>query len=397
MGLNEVASAERTHITFFGRRNAGKSSLVNAVTNQSLAVVSEIKGTTTDLVKKAMEILPLGPVVITDTPGMDDEGSLGALRVQKAREALDFTDIAILVVDATEGLKSDDFALIKEFEARKIPYYVTHNKSDLLQIVPPDQDKNIYVSAKTGYNIGKLKDKLGSLAQKEDKRIVSDILSKGDVAVLVVPIDSAAPKGRLIMPQQLTIRDILDGGGIALVTKDVELEEALGGLKVKPKLVITDSQVFGKVNEIVPKDIMLTSFSILMARYKGSLPTLIEGAAQIDKLNDGDRVLIAEGCTHHRQCEDIGTVKLPAWLKNYTGKNLDFVFSSGTEFPDLCGVKLVVHCGGCMLNEKEMQSRVASAKRSGVPVTNYGIAIALMHKILRRSLQPFPEMLKLLP
>lgn len=394
MGLNDVASANRTFIAFFGRRNAGKSSLVNAVTSQSMSVVSPVKGTTTDLVKKSMEILPLGPVVIIDTPGMDDEGELGEMRVQKAREALSLADIAVLVVDAVEGMKNEDFQLINEFIERKIPYYVTHNKSDLLKTLPPLDKQHIYVSAKTGFNIDKFKELIGSTAIEESKGIVRDIISKGDVAVLVIPVDSSAPKGRLIMPQQMVIRDILDIGGVAVATQIDELSMAVS--RCKPKLVITDSQAFGKVSSIVGDDIMLTSFSILMARYKGSLPELVKGASAINKLRSGDRVLIAEGCTHHRKCEDIGSVKIPKWLHDFTGKELDLVFSSGNEFPPLDGIKLVIHCGGCMLNEREMQSRVSRAVASNVPITNYGIAIALMHGVLRRSLMPFPDMIKLL-
>lgn len=398
MSLNSVASAERLHIGFFGMRNAGKSSLVNAVTGQKLSVVSEIKGTTTDPVKKAMELLPLGPVVIVDTPGIDDEGDLGVLRVEKALQALDYTDIAVLVVDATKGLGNEDKELIKAFVNKKTPYIVTHNKSDLLKSIPSKlSDNEIYVSAESGYNVNELKEMLGRFALKGDeKKVVSDLLCKGDVAVLVVPIDKAAPKGRLIMPQQMTIRDILDGDAVAVVCKEDELSNTLSSLGKKPKIVITDSQVFGKVAKVVPSDVALTSFSILMARYKGSLPTLLKGIAKIDSLCDGDKILIAEGCSHHRQCEDIGTVKIPKWLSLYTKKNLEFVFSSGTEFPDLSDIALVVHCGGCMLNEKEMSSRVGRALSGGVPITNYGLTIAYVNGILRRSLEPFPDMLKIL-
>ncbi len=398
MSLNSVASAERLHIGFFGMRNAGKSSLVNAVTGQKLSVVSEIKGTTTDPVKKAMELLPLGPVVIVDTPGIDDEGDLGALRVEKALQALDYTDIAVLVVDATKGLGNEDEELIKAFANKKTPYIVTHNKADLLKSIPSKlSDNEIYVSAENGYNVNELKEMLGRFALKDDeKKVVSDLLCKGDVAVLVVPIDKAAPKGRLIMPQQMTIRDILDGGAVAVVCKEDELSNTLSSLGKKPKIVITDSQVFGKVAKVVPNDVALTSFSILMARYKGSLPTLLKGIAKIDSLCDGDKILIAEGCSHHRQCEDIGTVKIPKWLSLYTKKNLEFVFSSGTEFPDLSDIALVVHCGGCMLNEKEMSNRVGRAVSGGVPITNYGLTIAYVNGILRRSLEPFPDMLKIL-
>ncbi len=396
MSLNDVASAERLHICFFGMRNAGKSSVVNAVTGQELSVVSEVKGTTTDPVKKAMELLPLGPVVIVDTPGIDDEGALGEMRVKKAKQALGYTDIAVLVVDATRGLCKEDKKLINAFESLKIPYIVTHNKADLLQNVPAPNEKSIYISATTGYNIKEFKEMLGKFATREDKQIVSDLLDKDDTAVLVVPIDSAAPKGRLIMPQQQTIRDILDGGGVAVVCKESELDGTLKNLASKPKIVITDSQAFGKVSKIVPEDIMLTSFSILMARYKGNLPSLIRGAAKMNDLHDGDKILISEGCSHHRQCEDIGTVKIPKWLKDYTGKKLDFEFSSGTEFPSLAGYSLVIHCGGCMLNEKEMNTRVRRAAEEGIPMTNYGIAIAQMHGVLRRSLMPLPGMIDIL-
>lgn len=396
MGLNDVISAERLHITFFGLRNVGKSSLVNAVTGQALSLVSPIKGTTTDPVKKAMELLPLGPVVIVDTPGVDDEGELGSMRVERALSALDYTDIAVLVVDATNDAPQAS-ELISKFQARKIPYIVAHNKADLLPEIPPETDKDIFVSAVTGLNINALKNKLGFfVCAKTERKIVADLLNVGDMAVLVVPIDSAAPKGRLIMPQQQTIRDLLDGGMTALVCKEDGLSELLASLKKKPKIVITDSQVFGLVAKQTPSDIMLTSFSILMARYKGNLPALVMGAAQIDKLKDGDTVLIAEGCTHHRQCEDIGTVKMPKWLLDYTGKKLNFEFTSGTEFRCKNEYSLIIHCGGCTLTETEMSSRVARAQTALVPITNYGVAIALMHGILRRSLSPFPNILRLL-
>lgn len=398
MGLNDAVTAERIHIGFFGVRNAGKSSLVNAVTGQELSVVSDVKGTTTDPVKKSMELLPLGPVVIVDTPGIDDEGELGGLRIKKARQAVDYCDIAVLVVDARKGLSADDRALIDEFDKKHTPYIIAYNKSDLAEIQPPEGENSICVSATAGKNIYELKEMLGRLAQetKEDKKIAADLLSPGDIAVLVVPIDSAAPKGRLILPQQQTIRDILDGGCSAVVCRDTEFSSTLKSLAVKPKIVITDSQAFGKISRETPEDIWLTSFSILFARYKGNLPALIEGAAKIDRLKDGDKILISEGCTHHRQCDDIGTVKLPAWLKNHTKKDLIFEFSSGGEFPDdLKKYALIVHCGACMLNEKEMVSRVSRAKEQNVPMTNYGITIAHIHGILRRSLQPFPSALAL--
>lgn len=397
MGLNDTASAERIHIGFFGMRNAGKSSVVNAVTGQELSVVSDIKGTTTDPVQKAMELLPLGPVVIIDTPGMDDEGELGELRIKKAKQALRKTDIAVLTVDASKGLSSLDTELIEEFKNRKTPYIVVYNKSDLLTEKPPVD--GIYVSAKTGENINELKETLGSLAKdtKNNKRIVADLLEEGDVVVLVIPIDESAPKGRLILPQQQTIRDILDCGCTAIACRDTELKQTLAALSKKPKLVITDSQAFGRVSKDTPDDIMLTSFSILFARYKGDLEELVKGAAALEKLENGSKVLIAEGCTHHRQCNDIGTVKIPGWVKNFTGKNPQFSFVSGGEFPDsLSDYSLVIHCGACMLNEKEMKSRINCAVGNEIPIVNYGVAIAHMNGILKRSLAPFPDVLKIL-
>jgi len=396
MGLNETASAERLHIGFFGMRNAGKSSLVNAVTGQDLAIVSDVKGTTTDPVKKAMELLPLGPVVIIDTPGLDDEGALGDLRVKKAKQVLNYADIAILVVDAVQGLKEQDKALIDLMRKKNIPYIIAYNKSDLLEVVPEADEYSIYVSANDRIAVNELKDKLATLVKddSQSRRLVSDLVCEGDTVVLVVPIDKAAPKGRLILPQQQTIRDILDAGASALVCRDTELLNTLTRLKEPPKMVITDSQVFGKVSQIVPKDILLTSFSILFARYKGDLREAVRGAAMLDKLADGDRVLISEGCTHHRQCGDIGTVKLPAWIREYTSKEISFEFTSGKDFPEaLSEYKLIVHCGGCMLTEKEMQYRAREAKDSGVPLTNYGMVIAHTHGILRRSLEVFPSIL----
>lgn len=411
MGLNSTASAERIHIGFFGLRNAGKSSLVNAVTGQNLALVSDIKGTTTDPVKKAMELLPLGPVVIIDTPGIDDEGTLGEMRVKKARQVLNYTDIAVLVVDAVRGLETADRELMELFKEKKIPYITAYNKADLLtensakKIQNGNKTKNvasdtvsnaetIYVSAAKNQNIHELKELIARLVKNEEnnKRVVADLLEEGDTVVLVIPIDSAAPKGRLILPQQQTIRDILEAGAISVVCRDTELPETLASLKHKPKLVITDSQAFGKVSKNTPRDILLTSFSILFARYKGNLRTVTEGAAQLDRLKDGDIVLISEGCTHHRQCGDIGTVKLPDWIKNYTKKDIQFEFTSGTEFPeDLSTYALIIHCGGCMLNEREMQYRLGHATDCSIPMTNYGIAIAQIHGILKRSLEPFPE------
>lgn len=398
MGLNGTVAAERPHIAFFGVRNAGKSSVVNAVTGQELAVVSDIGGTTTDPVRKTMELLPLGPVVIVDTPGIDDEGALGDMRVKKAKQALGYTDIAVLVVEAVRGMTDYDRDLISTFSARKIPYIVAYNKTDLLDDIPAPGENTIYVSAKDGANIYELKEMIGHLIgeNKAEKKIVADLLTPGDVAVLVVPIDSAAPKGRLILPQQETIRDIIESGCTAVVCRDTELSATLASLAKKPRLVITDSQAFGRVSRDVPDDIMLTSFSILFARYKGNLRAQLCGVAALDKLRDGDTVLISEGCTHHRQCDDIGTVKLPAWVEKYTGKQINFEFSSGTGFPDdeeLSKYALIIHCGACMLNEREMLSRIDRAEAAGVPITNYGMTIAHVHGVLKRSLQPFPDML----
>lgn len=403
MGLNDKVSAERVHIGFFGLRNAGKSSVVNAVTGQSLSLVSETKGTTTDPVQKTMELLPIGPVVIIDTPGIDDVGTLGEMRVKRALQVLDKTDIAILVVDAEKGLQQADQELLKLFEKKKIPHITVYNKSDLLATVPslPEklQEKNdaIYVSAKSGDQIYELKERIGALtkaasAKADEKRIVADLIQPEDVVVLVVPIDSAAPKGRLILPQQQTIRDVLESGAISVVTRETELPQTLRALGKKPALVITDSQAFQKVNADTPADVPLTSFSILFARYKGDLKEAVHGAAQLDKLQNGDTVLISEGCTHHRQCGDIGTVKLPNWIRNYTGKELSFEFTSGGEFPDdLSPYALVVHCGGCMLNDREMKARIARAVAQIVPITNYGICIAQVHGILRRSVEMFGD------
>lgn len=399
MSLNATVSAERVHIGFFGLRNAGKSSLVNAVTGQRLSVVSEVKGTTTDPVKKAMELLPMGPVVIIDTPGIDDEGELGEQRVARAQQVLRQADIAILVVDAQKGLQPTDRKLTELFTERKLPYLIVFNKADLLPQLPPETAYEIYVSAETGDGIHALKEKIAALAKsaESDRKIVADLVSSGDTAVLVVPIDSAAPKGRLILPQHQTIRELLEVGAFSLVVRESELSAALAALKTPPRMVITDSQAFGFVSKIVPESIELTSFSILFARYKGDLATVVGGAAMLDRLRDGDKVLISEGCTHHRQCQDIGTVKLPGWINGYTGKTLSYSFTSGTEFPDdVSQYALVVHCGGCMLNEREMKSRMERCTEQGVPVTNYGIAIAQMHGILKRSLTPFPEVLNLL-
>ncbi|MBQ7834220.1 MAG: [Ruminiclostridium sp.] len=399
MGLNETASAERIHIGFFGLRNAGKSSVVNAVTGQDLSLVSDVKGTTTDPVKKAMELLPLGPVVIIDTPGIDDVGELGEMRVKKARQALNYTDIAILVTEAENELTPAENDLVSLFKDKKIPFIIAYNKSDLRAYVPPATQNIIHVSAKNKTGIHELKEMIGSLARTEEnsKRVVGDLIEPDDVVVLVVPIDKAAPKGRLILPQQQTIRDILDSGAVSVVTRDSELVQTLKSLAKKPKLVITDSQAFGRVSKDTPDDIMLTSFSILFARYKGDLISAVKGAAALDKLNDGDKVLISDGCTHHRQCGDIGTVKLPNLIKKHTGKSVEFEFTSGTQFPeDLTGYALVIHCGGCMLTEREMKYRVKQTIDNGIPITNYGTAIAHMNGILKRSLMPFPEAIKAL-
>ena len=399
MSLNDMVSAERLHISFFGMRNAGKSSLVNAVTGQQLAVVSEVKGTTTDPVKKAMELLPLGPVVIIDTPGLDDEGELGRLRVQKAMQVLSSTDIAVLVVDAAIGLRELDRSLVACFRERKIPYITVYNKADLVCERQPLVKHEIYASAVTGENIYALKEKLGTFAKQlqNPKHMVADLLSEGDVVVLVTPIDESAPKGRLILPQQMAVREVLDAHAVAVTCQDTELPRTLESLAVRPKMVITDSQAFERVSADTPVDIPLTSFSILMARYKGDLPTLAAGASALSHLKDGDKVLISEGCTHHRQCNDIGTVKMPAWIERFCKAKPKFTFTSGGEFPeDLSPYSLIVHCGGCMLTETAMKHRIETAISAGVPIVNYGIAIAQMHGILKRSVQMFPDILALL-
>ena len=400
MLLNETTAGERLHIAFFGRRNAGKSSLVNAVTGQSLSVVSDVAGTTTDPVKKAMELLPLGPVMIWDTAGFDDEGDLGALRVEKTREVLAKTDIAILVTNAAEdALYPDEAAFLEDLKKRKTPYIHVKNKSDLSENKQSDTADVLYASAVTGEGVDALKERLGALAKQKqnNKRIVADLLNPGDIVVLVCPIDEAAPKGRLILPQQQTIRDIIDAGCSAFVCQDTELPGVLAALKNPPRMVITDSQAFGRVSKMVPTTIPLTSFSILFARYKGDLLSQVRGAAALSTLSDGDRVLISEGCTHHRQCGDIGTVKLPAWVKKFSGADVDITFTSGGEFPsDLSPYKLVIHCGACMLNETEMQNRIARTKEQGIPICNYGVAIAHCTGILRRSLELFPQAIAVL-
>lgn len=392
MSLNNTPASERLHIGIFGKRNAGKSSLINALTGQSLAIVSDVKGTTTDPVLKSMELLPLGPVVIIDTPGLDDEGDLGNLRIQKAYQMLNKTDIALLVVDASVGMTSEDEQILAKIKDKAIPYIIVMNKSDLLEIPDSIESNTIYVSACENQNIHELKERIAILIpqNENEKTIVGDLISPMDFIVLVVPVDKAAPKGRLILPQQQTIRDILDHDAVSIVVKDIDLEESLKKLGQKPALVITDSQVFKAVSQIVPDDIPLTSFSILFARYKGDLKTLVQGARALDTLNDGDTILVSEGCTHHRQCGDIGTEKLPKMLSTHSGKNLNFEFTSGTEFPyDVDKYKLIIHCGGCMLNEREMKYRLKCAEDAGIPITNYGTAIAHMTGILERCVKLF--------
>lgn len=403
MSLNSTPSSERTHIGIFGKRNAGKSSIINALTGQNLAIVSDVKGTTTDPVLKAMELLPLGPVVMIDTPGLDDEGELGALRIQKAYQVLNKTDIAILVVDGTVGMTREDYSILNRIKEKGISSVIVLNKADIaipgrfsdatsLGLGP--EDYFMWVSASDKSNIFELKELIATLAPTDDLklRIVGDLIKPSDFIILVVPIDKAAPKGRLILPQQQTIRDILEADAAAIVIKENELAHTLSTLGKRPAMVITDSQVFGKVSKETPDDIPLTSFSILFARYKGSLRTVVDGARTLDTLEDGDTVLIAEGCTHHRQCDDIGTVKLPRLIQNYTGKNITFEFASGTEFPiDLSTYKLAIHCGGCTLNEREMKYRLKCAEDAQLPITNYGIAIAHMNGILERSIEIFPE------
>ncbi len=399
MSLEKTVSAERLHISFFGKRNAGKSSLVNSVTGQSLSVVSDVQGTTTDPVKKAMELLPLGPVVIIDTPGFDDVGELGELRVQKTREILAKTDIAILVAQAGKSLDKEELDFIKILKQKKIPYIVAYNKADLTKNVPKLNENEILVSATNKTNINELKDLLGNLAKSRpnNKVLLGDLIEYGDIIILVTPIDESAPKGRLILPQQQTIREILDNKCSVVICQVDELSSTLDSLMKKPKMVITDSQAFGKVSKIVPDSIPLTSFSILFARYKGDLKAQVQGASMLSKLRSGDKILISEGCTHHRQCGDIGTVKMPAWIKNFSGADISFDFTSGGEFPEnLSQYKLVIHCGACMLNEAEMKHRISVAENAKVPITNYGVAIAHMNGILKRSLELFPEIMGLL-
>lgn len=393
MGLNDTPSSERLHIGIFGRRNAGKSSIINAITGQNLSIVSEVKGTTTDPVKKTMEMLPLGPVEIIDTPGIDDEGELGSKRVEKSYEILNRTDVAVLVADGEVGLTEQDTALIEELNDRKLPYVIAINKADLTE--KRDNVKNgVWVSAKTGEGIDELKKSIILAAPVEDNKVkpVGALVSPGDFVILVVPIDKAAPKGRLILPQQMVIRDLLDSDAVSVTVKEDALKSIIESLGVKPKLVITDSQVFERVAKDTPSDVLMTSFSILMARYKGNLKSAVEAVNAIKNLKKGDKILISEGCTHHRQCDDIGTVKIPRWLKSYVGDDVEFEFSSGIGFPkDLSPYKVVIHCGGCMLNEKEMKYRELCARRQGVPMTNYGVFIAFINGILKRSLEPFPD------
>ena len=408
MGINQTPASERVHISFFGKRNAGKSSVINAVTGQDLAIVSSVMGTTTDPVYKTMELLPLGPVMVIDTPGIDDEGELGALRVRKSYQVLNKTDIAILVIDSTAGKGEEELELIHRFHKKGIPYLIVYNKIDLLStekikdLAMSVRAGEVLVSASDGMNIQELKEKIASLKPEDTHKypLIQDLIEPLDLVILVVPIDKAAPKGRLILPQQQTIRDILERGALSLVVRDTELKSTLDHFLAQgvcPKLVVTDSQAFARVSKDVPENITLTSFSILFSRYKGELEIQLKGIAALSSIEDGDRILIAEGCTHHRQCGDIGTCKMPEWIRNYTGKKPVFEFTSGTEFPDdVSSYKMVVHCGGCMLNEREMKYRIACCQDQGVPITNYGILIAQVTGILKRSLGPFPEMQKLI-
>ena len=396
MGLNSTPSSERIHIAFFGKRNAGKSSLVNAVTGQNISVVSEIKGTTTDPVYKSMELLPAGPVMIIDTPGFDDSGYLGEMRIKKAGQVLRKTDIAVLVVSSEEGLSDEDRTIKSLLESKKIPYITVYSKSDLTGTPIPELNpaNEIQVSSSSGHNITELKTMIAALADrdKNERKILGDIISPSDIAVLVVPVDEAAPKGRLILPQQMVIREILDKKAVPVITQPETFSQVISCLIQKPRIVITDSQAFGEISARTPEDIPLTSFSILMARFKGLLNTAVNGAVMLDKLNDNDTVLISEGCSHHRQCDDIGTVKLPNWILKYTGKKLNFEFSSGTEFPEnLSKYSLIIHCGGCMLNEREVKYRMKCATSQNIPITNYGVAIAYINGILKRSIEVIPD------
>ncbi|MBE6733243.1 MAG: [FeFe] hydrogenase H-cluster maturation GTPase HydF [Ruminococcaceae bacterium] len=390
MGLNDTPSAERVHIAFFGRRNAGKSSLLNAVTQQNIAIVSEVQGTTTDPVYKAMELLPLGPVMLIDTAGIDDEGELGELRVKKTRQVLNKTDIAVLVVDATVGLSDFDRDILELTSKKEIPTVTVYNKADLLEAIPQNDGK-IYVSADKNIGVNELRETIARLvSEPKQQPLISDLVNEGDMVLLIVPIDKAAPKGRLILPQQQVIRDLLDNNSVAIVAKENEVEKVLSSLKTPPSLAVTDSQIFPIADKKVPTNIPLTSFSILMARKKGLLKTAVKGAFAIEDLKDGDTVLIAEGCTHHKQCEDIGSVKIPRWIREYTGKDINFKTVSGTEFPeDLSEYSLIIHCGGCMLNEREVKYRMKSAEDMGIPITNYGTVIAYVKGILSRSIEIF--------
>ncbi len=398
MSLNSAPSGERLHIGFFGCRNVGKSSLVNAVTGQELAVVSDVRGTTTDPVSKAMELLPLGPVVIIDTPGFDDEGMLGELRIRKTKQTMNKTDLAVLVLDAAGGMNDYDRQLLHFFEEKAIPYLIVYNKCELLEHIPENQGNTLYVSAQAGIGIHALKEKLGQLAPKgSGRKIIGELLQRGDTVVLVCPIDEAAPKGRMILPQQQTIRDILDAGAIALVTKETELAETLSSLRKPPRIVVTDSQALAVVSKITPEDVPLTTFSILMARYKGFLETAVAGIAAAAGLREGDRILMAEGCTHHRQCSDIGTVKIPRLLQKYCNCSLVFEACSGTEFPeDLSRYAMVIHCGACMNTDRDVQYRMKCTVDQGIPFTNYGITLAQMTGTLERTLRCFPDLHKLI-
>lgn len=386
MSMNDTPKGERWHIGIFGKRNAGKSSIINALTNQKTAIVSDVLGTTTDPVYKAMELLPIGAVMIVDTPGIDDVGEVGNMRVEASMRVLDKCDCVVVVADARDGLTECEKELINKVKAKNISYAVVFNKCDMTKKRDGD---GIYCSAKENINIDAIKEKLADMAaeQKSEKRLVGDLVEKGACVLLVIPIDSSAPKGRLILPQQQTIRDLLDSDAMVVTVKENRVKEAVE--KFAPDLVICDSQVFGKIKDDVPKNVPLTSFSILFARYKGDLQRNLKGIERLDNLKDGDCVLVSEGCTHHRQCGDIGTVKMPNWIKKHTGKNINFEFTQGGEFPEkIEKYALVVHCGGCMLNEREMKYRIGACESGNVPIVNYGMAIAHMNGILKRSLEP---------